>query len=111
MSLIDRSKQDKIDKRDRRKKERDFSDVRKVISSVEGRRLFWRILSHAGLYKSSFTGNTSTYFEEGRRSEGLYWLDELMQSDQKAFAMMQAEHYSEAKSEEMQRTKEEKNNE
>ena len=79
-----------------------------MLSSAEGRRVFWKILSHAGLYKSSFTGNSNTFFLEGKRSEGLYWLDELMQADASMFAQMQSEHYSEAKSDQLQQEKEEK---
>lgn len=106
--LIDTSKQDTIKKKDDSKRRRELNDIRKVLSSAEGRRLYWKILSHAGLYKSSFTGNSNTFFLEGKRSEGLFWLDELMQAEPTLYAQMQAEHYSEAKSEQLQQEKEEK---
>ena len=107
--LFDTSKQDKIKLKSDKKRERQLNDIRKVLSSAEGRRFFWRILGHAGLYRNSNTGNSQTFFNEGKRSEALFWLDELMEADHKAFAIMQSENYSEAKSEQIQLEKEKEN--
>jgi len=107
--FFDTKKQDKIKLKADKKRERELNDIRKVISNAEGRRMFWRILSHAGIYRTSNTGNSQTFFLEGKRSEGLFWLDELMAADHKAFAILQSENYSEAKSEQIQLEKENDN--
>jgi hypothetical protein len=104
--LIDTSKQDKDKKKSDRRRERELNDIRKVLSSSEGRRFCWRVLSESGLYKTSFTGNSQTFFLEGRRSLGLFLLNELMSANATAFASMQQEHYSEKTSEELLRQKE-----
>lgn len=59
--------------------ERQRDDLKHVMSSVQGRRHIWRLLSNAGVFALSFTGdNASTNFNEGRRSEGLRLFNEVM---------------------------------
>jgi hypothetical protein len=48
-------------------------------------------MAEAGIFRSSFTGNSETFFNEGKRSIGLFVLDELMQAKPDAFALMQKE--------------------
>lgn len=59
--------------------ERERDDVIHVMSSAEGRRFIWLLLSNAGVFASSFTGdNNATNFNEGRRSEGLRLFNDVM---------------------------------
>tara|TARA_R110000868_G_scaffold317394_1_gene578215 strand:+ start:1371 stop:1670 length:300 start_codon:yes stop_codon:yes gene_type:complete len=48
-------------------------DLRAIMESQLGRRFMWRLLEQTGLYKTSFTGNSTTFFNEGQRNIGL-WL-------------------------------------
>lgn len=68
-----------------------LNDVRHVLSSVQGRRFVWRILDMAGVYRSSFTGNSSTFFNEGARNIGLRVLSDVMDAKPEAFLQMQQE--------------------
>ena len=68
-----------------------LNDVRHVLSSVQGRRFVWRILDMAGVYRSSFTGNSSTFFNEGARNIGLRVLSDVMDAKPEAFLLMQQE--------------------
>lgn len=49
-----------------------------VMGLKEGRRVVWRILDGSGFLTSSFTGNSTTFFKEGRRSVGEQLYNELM---------------------------------
>lgn len=54
-------------------------DVKWLMSSPRGRRIVWRVLGLAGIYRSSFTGNSETFFREGARNLGLQvlgWVNE-----------------------------------
>ncbi|WP_338505148.1 hypothetical protein VRC35_11235 [Erwinia aphidicola] len=52
--------------------EQQEDDLRFVMQAPQGRRFVWGLLSGAGVFQSSFTGdNNATNFNEGRRSEGL----------------------------------------
>ena len=47
------------------------SDLRFVMGTKQGRRFVARLLDQAGLHRRSFTGNSETFFNEGRRSVAL----------------------------------------
>lgn len=88
------SKEEEQEKRlENEKLEREIllNDVRHVLSSVQGRRFVWRILDMAGVYRSSFTGNSSTFFNEGARNIGLRVLSDVMDAKPEAFLLMQQE--------------------
>jgi len=46
-----------------------------------GRIVLWDILDFAGVFRPTFTGNSRTYFNEGRRDMGLYILTMLQIAD------------------------------
>lgn len=88
------SKKEEQEKRlENEKLEREIllNDVRHVLSSVQGRRFVWRILDMAGVYRSSFTGNSTTFFNEGARNIGLRVLSDVMDAKPEAFLLMQQE--------------------
>ena len=52
-------------------KEQFEADFTWLMSHTAGRRIVHGMLAKTGIYKQSFTGNSETYFREGRRSVGL----------------------------------------
>lgn len=54
---------------------READDFKWLMADPRGRRVMWHLLSLAGVYQSSFTGNSETFFREGRRSMGLKIVD------------------------------------
>lgn len=46
-------------------------DWKWLMSTPRGRRIVWRLLEECGVYRSSFTGNSETFFREGERAVGL----------------------------------------
>ncbi len=74
-----------------RRQEKD--DFRRVMSSMQGRRLVWRLLERCGIYRTSFTGESSTtFFNEGRRNIGLWVTDEIFESCPEAHNQMTSEN-------------------
>ena len=53
------------------------SDLRFVMGTKQGRRFIGRLLAQAGLFTRSFTGNSETFFKEGRRSVALELLGDI----------------------------------
>lgn len=77
-----------------RRKEQQDTDLRVAMSSVEGRRLIWRILDEiAGVTEPSYTaGDThETARREGRRSVGLDLLTEVQRIEPSRFVQMMNE--------------------
>lgn len=54
---------------------RDQEDIKWLMSSQGGRRIMWGLLGRAGVFRSSFTGNSTTFFNEGQRNLGLIYLN------------------------------------
>lgn len=73
---------------DNLRRRREVADVALVLATVEGRRFFWRMLGECGLFKSSFTGNNTTFFNEGMRQVGLTMMADLEQADPSAYLKM-----------------------
>lgn len=49
-------------------------DFKWLMSDKRGRRIVWGLLDRTGLYRSSFTGNSQTFFNEGQRNVGLQYM-------------------------------------
>ena len=54
--------------------EQEAADFKWLMSDKRGRRIVWGLLDRTGLYKSSFTGNSETFFKEGQRNVGLQYM-------------------------------------
>lgn len=87
-------KRDEILKRD---KDREIEDLKKLLSMPEGRRYIWRLMAHAGVFRTSFTGNSTTFFNEGKREIGLMVISEVMNASPSSFTQMQNESVNEQK--------------
>jgi len=87
----DKGEVKKTKDRVRNKREKELNEMRAVLSSYEGRSVLWRILEGAGIYKQSFTGNSTTFFNEGMRKVGLELLVEIDAADSKVYGKMRDE--------------------
>lgn len=72
--LADKEKVRKKGLDERLSRRTELGDMATILNQRCGRRFIWRLLSEAGIFKSSFTGNNSTFFNEGRRDIGLKFL-------------------------------------
>lgn len=77
----------------------EISDLNFVLSTVVGRRFFKRILSLTGVDGVSFTGNNTTFYNEGRRSVGCELLFELKKANPDAYISMVKESFENEKPE------------
>lgn len=61
--------------RERIARENEENDVKWLMSSKRGRRIVWRLMDRAGVFRSSFNTNSmSMAFAEGNRNYGLQLL-------------------------------------
>lgn len=67
------------------------------MSDPRGRRFVWWLLGIAGIFRSSFTGNSETFFREGERNVGLRLLTEVTRDAHDLYLMAQQEAAVEAK--------------
>ena len=71
--------------------DQEADDFKWVMSNKKGRRFIWRHLEAAGVFRSSFTGNSETLFREGSRNLGLQVLAMVMKHTPEAFHLMMQE--------------------
>jgi len=57
----------------------ELRDVSWVMQNARGRRLVWRFLESAMVFRTTFTGNSTTFFNEGRRALGLELLADIQE--------------------------------
>lgn len=91
-------KEEDAAKREEHKARRDMNDLKAILIMPEGRRFIWRIMSMAKMFATCFTGNSSTFHNEGGRDLGLKILKWIMDAKPESFYQMMKENYSEAKS-------------
>lgn len=46
-----------------------------LMDTPAGRRVLWHLLEFCGVFSTTFTGNSQTFFKEGARSVGLHLLN------------------------------------
>jgi hypothetical protein len=60
--------------------------MREVLRSEQGKDVIWNILGMCQLYSESFTGNSTTFYNEGKRAVGLEILQLLEDVNPAAYA-------------------------
>lgn len=75
----------------KRKTRQEDDDIQAVMRTPQGRRAIWRILCSTGARRSSFTGNSETFFREGERNVGLRLQEHVERVDFAMFLLMQQE--------------------
>lgn len=78
-------------RKDERLRDIELADVKKLMSQREGRRFVWRMLDRAGVFRTSFTGNSTTFFNEGMRNIGLIVLADVMAACADQYVVMMNE--------------------
>jgi hypothetical protein len=63
------------DEREQLLSRREADDFKFLMSDKRGRRFVWNLLEKTGVFRSSFTGNSETFFREGQRNVGLMIVD------------------------------------
>jgi hypothetical protein len=66
-----------------------IDDLIAVMSTTQGRRFVWRLLSEAGVYRTSFSCDVALMsFNEGKRNVGLELLNELVSNCHSSYLKM-----------------------
>lgn len=58
--------------------------TRNLLRAEWGKLFLFRLINETGVFTPSFTGNSETFYREGRRAVGLYLYRLLMQADPQA---------------------------
>lgn len=90
-----------FEEREKKRRERDLSDLRKLLNLAEGRRFVWRILEEARVFASCYDNhNGNMAWKEGRRDLGLMIWNDVTLAWPEKFIQMKNERRSESESDE-----------
>jgi|GEM_PF-6440926 hypothetical protein len=67
-------------------------DLRTLLGTKPGRRVLFALINNTGTFDSSFTGNSGSFFNDGRKSVGQALFHEVMRLDAGRFLEMWQEH-------------------
>lgn len=94
-----------INDRKRKKRERELSDIRRVLQLPEGRRLYWRMIEIGGVFTSAFAGAGNaelTAYNLGMQSVSRDFLNDLLAAKPEILQQMQQERQAEDKDDKLQ---------
>lgn len=74
------------------RREQEISDFKWLTAHKQGRRFLWRLLDLSGQLRSSMTGNSQTFANEGARTFGLALMAEFHEHSIDAYAVMVKEN-------------------
>lgn len=100
--LIDKSLEESREDREKRKAERYRSDIRFMVKSPEGRRLYWAWMAKGGIFSEPFVQgmNDQTLYNLGYLGFSRELLNDLLSAKPEAYVEMQQEYASEKAKEE-----------
>lgn len=72
--------------------EQEIEDWKWLLADKRGRRVVFRLLDQAGVFRSSFTGNSETFFREGQRNVGLMVMARIHEASPEKYTLMMKEN-------------------
>lgn len=75
----------KAEQKEKLQAQQDANDLLWLTSDERGINVLRRILGRCGLFELSFTGNSTTFFNEGKRDVGLWLTDEVLKVNPQAY--------------------------
>lgn len=70
------------------RRQRELEDLRFIMDHPQGRRHVWLQLTRCKIFETSFTGNNTTFFNEGQRNIGLMLLADINEVCPEAYLVM-----------------------
>lgn len=82
-NLADPKQVKKAELKEKDLRKQQLNDIRTVLSSISGRRLFWRILEHCNTFNTVFNEQHSTMsYLAGKQDLGHFIMSEITQADE-----------------------------
>lgn len=67
-------------------------DMEQLLAMPAGRRVLFDLIRATGTFDTSFTGNSGSYFNDGRKKVGQDFFHEIMRIDPERFTQMWREY-------------------
>ena len=80
-----------LERRQKRDRDRELSDLRHVLSTDQGRRVLWRLLEHCSVFRTIWDPSSRIHHNAGRQDVGHFVMAELEEADEEAIYRMMRE--------------------
>lgn len=78
--------------REKRQREQELNDVRAVLSTIHGRRFYWRMMKQCRTFESIWEPSAKIHYNSGRQDFGHFLLAELNDSTPETYLQMMKEN-------------------
>lgn len=68
------------EKKIKQEREKELNDIKFILSTPQGLRFFQRFCEDGHIFKTSMTGNSYTYFNEGERNFALRYFGDIVEA-------------------------------
>lgn len=90
-NATDKKQLDKKRLRENFDSKQELRDWRELLENPAFRRIVWKLLEETKIFATSFTGNSTTFYNEGMRNIGLKIQAKLIEAKPEAYPQMMIE--------------------
>lgn len=77
--------------KERLKEKDEKKDLQALLNTIEGRSVFWRILTKCKVFESIWEGSARIHYKAGQQDLGHWLMDEIIKANPEAYLQMQKE--------------------
>lgn len=92
-NIADETHVEKKSREMREQRLKELSDLNVLLKQPEFQRFMWRLFGECKMYESSFTGNSATFYNEGKRAVGIFLHQEIIEANPEAILEMMSKSH------------------
>ena len=85
----------KAEKKEYSVREKELNDLKKVLNTTEGRRVFWRLMDHCRVFETVWEPSAKIHYNSGKQDVGHFIMGEIVEADEKYLMEMMKENKKE----------------
>ena len=76
-------------------REDELNDIRAILNTKQGRRVFWRMLSKCKVFESIWSQSAMIHYSSGQQDIGHWLMSEMVEADENLLFLMMSEQRKE----------------
>lgn len=82
-------------RREESQREKEINDLKTVLNTVEGRRVFWRMMDHCKVFGTVWEPSAKIHYNSGKQDVGHFIMSEIVDADERFLLEMMRENKKE----------------
>lgn len=84
------------EKKEQLKEDQEIHDLKFVLETAQGRRVFWRLMEQCKVFSSVWEGSAKIHYNAGQQDVGHFIMSEIVRADEKYLFEMMKENKKES---------------